>query len=671
MINAARNLLERHPWTEWLIPSAFCLILLAQMLSSVQQMSGLTDESIHLYAGYRVLKCGDYVFGREHPPLAKMLAAIPLLASNPPMDCNASEAGVDDEGLANNWLYSQPSWWRLLMQARITASLFAVALCLGVWITARRMFGRTVAVLSTAIIAFEPNILGHGALLLNNVLLSAMFLFTVFGFYLWTRRRSLPLLVLTGIFMGMALLTKHSAVLLIPTLCLLAVLEAWLEKGDKTVLLRRAVWNLGALAAIFVIAAATIWCGFGMRYEQGHPRPIDPISQARIARMNSADVQIVKAVRAAHLLPQAYLDGLIDVRCLVTSSMGDMQVLGKRYTEAPWFYLPLATTIKFTVPFLVMLLLGGAGVIAIGKKRRTEILFLLLPALLFLAVGMSVGRTGIGIWHLFPMLPFLVIASAAGCVALARRYRWVGLTLACLLVLHTASSLHAYPNYLSYANELWGGPQNLYKHMPGADGGQTFWQVSRYMEQHPNTPCWLDTDWYVPAGMYKVPCVTMGTAWAADVPERMKGIVFVSSTWLQFGGPEGALAPFCAAEPKTRLGGSAMLVYEGEFDTHIAAARALNNKVFALLRLGRPAEALPLAKRAVELAQSSSVAATSHEMYGVSLAFNGQPEEGLAECSIARNLALSEGNQQKIDKATNYMKSIAQRYDLLLPPGVQ
>ena len=141
MINAARNLFEKHPWTEWLIPSAFCLILLAQMLCSVQQMSQQGDEAIHLYAGYRVLKCGDYVFGREHPPLAKMLSASPLLVSNPPVDCAQRDAG-NDEGEATDWLYSQNAWWHLLMEARAASSLFAVALCLGVWIAARRMFGR-------------------------------------------------------------------------------------------------------------------------------------------------------------------------------------------------------------------------------------------------------------------------------------------------------------------------------------------------------------------------------------------------------------------------------------------------------------------------------------------------------------------------------------------------
>ncbi len=93
------------------------------------------------------------------------------------------------------------------------------------------MFGRAVAVVSTVALAFEPNILAHGALVLNNILLTALFLFTVFSLYLWTRQRSVPLLVGTGVLTGLTLLTKHSAVLLVPTLILLAAIEPWLEKS--------------------------------------------------------------------------------------------------------------------------------------------------------------------------------------------------------------------------------------------------------------------------------------------------------------------------------------------------------------------------------------------------------------------------------------------------------
>jgi len=663
VIGRIRDALRKHAWLEWLIPLAFCVILLAQMLFSVRQMSQHADEATHLYAGYRALKCGDYTFGREHPPLAKMLAATPLLWADVPVDCSQCEA-VDEEGQATLWLYSREDWWPLLMKARVAASFAAGALCLGVWITARRMFGLAVAVVSTMALVFEPNILAHGALLLNNILLSALSLLTVFGFYLWTRQRSVPLLVSTGFLMGLALLTKHSAVLLIPVLILLSAAEAWLEKktSDRRELASRALQNFGAVAATLVIAAATIWCGFGMRYSQDRGRATDAIVDGQLAEMKSADVQILKIMRRAHLMPQAYLDGLLDVRGLLTGEANVIDVLGRPYSKTPWFFFPLTATIKFTTPFLAMLAMGGAGLILIGRKRRRESVFLVLPALLFLAASMRVQRVAIGIWHVFPMIPFLLIAAAAGCVYVARRYRWAAAVLVCLLVLHAVSSLRSYPNYLSYANELWGGPQNLYRLLPWTDVNQTYWLVSRYMERHPNMPCWLDSDWRVPVAKYNVPCTQMGNHWEAELPAHMKGIVFVSSSWLQIDGrPGDPLAPFRESQPKALLGGSAMLVYEGEFDTRLAVARALNNKVLRLLRSGDPRSALFPAAEGIEMAPSS---ARAHDYYCVALASSGYAQQALLECETAIKLAQgdplsrAESQQQYADEAEEVIRSI-------------
>ena len=100
MMNKIRDVFAAHPRAEWLIPLACCLILLTQVLFSVRQMSQQhADEATHLYAGYRVLKCGDYTYGREHPPRVKMLVAIlRLLASNPPMDCVRGHCGLRRRG---------------------------------------------------------------------------------------------------------------------------------------------------------------------------------------------------------------------------------------------------------------------------------------------------------------------------------------------------------------------------------------------------------------------------------------------------------------------------------------------------------------------------------------------------------------------------------------------
>ena len=349
-------------------------------------------------------------------------------------------------------------------------------------------------------------------------------------------------------------------------------------------------------------------------------------------------MQIVEAFRAVHLFPSDYIGGLIEVRDMLTSGAVCMDVLGRPYMEAPWFYLPLTTTIKFTLSFLAMLVLGGLGVVAMGRGQRAELLFLLVPALLFLGLSTIVDRNGMGIWHLFPMLPFLLIAAAGGCVYLARRYRWAGALLVCLLVLHAVSSLRAYPNYLSYANEAWGGPENLYKHLPWTDQNQTYWEISRYMEKYPNTPCWVDSNWFVPASKYNVPCTQMGDHWEAELPLHMKGIVFVSGSWLYVYGHEGEpLSSFHAVEPTARLGGSAMLVYHGEFDTHLAAASALDNKVTRLLGADdNPDAILPLAREAVEIAPSSY---RTHDAYCGALKATGDTRQALSECSVALGLA--------------------------------
>ena len=179
MINQARNLLTKHPRTEWLIPAALSCCcccgslqraagcarpapstLPVSAVSSTWRLNAATTRlaaSIRRWQRYwwRPLYCG-----------------VILLLTAP-----GGRLGPMERDQATGWLYSQENWWHLLMEARVVSALFAVVLCLGVWITARRMFGLAVAVVSTTVLAFEPNILGHGALLLNNVLLAALFLF--------------------------------------------------------------------------------------------------------------------------------------------------------------------------------------------------------------------------------------------------------------------------------------------------------------------------------------------------------------------------------------------------------------------------------------------------------------------------------------------------------------
>jgi hypothetical protein len=60
--------------------TALLTILVLQLAFSIRQTSITWDEDDHIYAGYMSLKTGDFGLNPEHPPLVKMLAALPLLS---------------------------------------------------------------------------------------------------------------------------------------------------------------------------------------------------------------------------------------------------------------------------------------------------------------------------------------------------------------------------------------------------------------------------------------------------------------------------------------------------------------------------------------------------------------------------------------------------------------
>ena len=81
-------------------------------LGASLQKSPTYDETFQLLAGYSYLKWGDYRINPEHPPFAKLLAALPLLAlkinnsflTREQRD-SVQESGVNGWRLANQWLF--------------------------------------------------------------------------------------------------------------------------------------------------------------------------------------------------------------------------------------------------------------------------------------------------------------------------------------------------------------------------------------------------------------------------------------------------------------------------------------------------------------------------------------------------------------------------------------
>src|SRR5450432_4322830 len=67
-----------NPWVTIAGVIILLLVLEGQLLYSVRQESLTWDEGDHIFSGYMSLKHHDFGLNPEHPPLVKMVAALPL-----------------------------------------------------------------------------------------------------------------------------------------------------------------------------------------------------------------------------------------------------------------------------------------------------------------------------------------------------------------------------------------------------------------------------------------------------------------------------------------------------------------------------------------------------------------------------------------------------------------
>jgi hypothetical protein len=657
MSGHAAHALQEYPWLEWLIPVALCAVMFGQLLCSGRQLSQTADEATHLYSGYRYLKCGDFTVSPEHPPLAKLIAAAPLLAMNFTVDCAPFKGDALHQAFSGlNWLYSQ-NWPAALARARMAVSVFAVGLCLLVWIAARRMFGLTTAIVAGLLLIFEPNVLAYGSLVLTDVPVTCMLLFAVLGFYLWVRHPTVPLILLTALAAGLTLLAKHSGVVVVPVLGVLAIADALTQPDGGQPKWRIALRNLLALALVCALAAGMVWVGYGMRFAA---HSAVPQLQGPRTRAASASERVLLELEERHLLPQAYLEGFASA--LTLANQGSVVfVAGKRYLHAPWFSTPFNFAIRNTAAMLAMIVAAAFGMAITFRQRRRERLFLLVPAAIYLAACIH-ANIDVSVRYLLPIFPFLLIAVADGCVELARRVRWVRYAVPCLILLHAASSLHAYPNYLSYANDLWGGPARAYKYLPDLDIGQAYPEAKAYLEKHRAENCWFIAAWQWDPAFYGVPCQSFGLYLPQQIPPRVHGTIIVSSTLAtDVRLAEGEIAaPFKNATPQDHIGGSALLVYEGDFDTRLDAAAGESGLAMSAFSAGQLSAALEHGTNAVDLAPESAL---THGNLCILLAA-ARVDLAMKECYTAQNLLLADPLRREQTRK-EYLNSLEKSLTLL------
>lgn len=643
--------------------TSLVVILILELALSVRQESQTWDEACHIFAGYSYWTRGDFGINPEHPPLVKLLATLPLLRLSlrvPPLQGRDAKVEAFLDG--RDFLYGNDAD-SILFRTRMAASILTLVLALLVFAATREMLGAGAAFIALILFVFEPNLLAHGALVTTDMGVTCLLFAAVYLFYRYVKTPSIGGLLIGGIATGCALASKHSAVLLAPILILLAAAEVACGPRVPPHKPRPGRGKLAAqmaasLLAIAIVGTAVLWAFYGFRFQMRPDglRMNPPLAQFAARIKHPAEVRVLMALARWHALPESYLYGLADVQQVSDSSA--TYLLGKVYPQGRWFYFPVALAIKETLPMLLLVLLLPLALYLRWKHSRPDkeawrtAAFLVLPPAVYLAAAMRSGLN-IGVRHILPIFPFLLMLAALAAWALVRSGRAWTYAVTGLLIFHAFSSVRAFPVYLAYSNEAWGAPSNTYKLLSDSnvDWGQQLKAVSLYLRQRGIKNCWFAyfADAAADPAYYGIPChslTTISTMWLQplpDVPKTVEGKVLVSAGVLSGYelGP-GELNPYAQFQRlrPTAVIEDGVFVFEGRFDSSLASALNHVGKVWHLAEAGDLQAALAEAQAAVA-ADPNSVRAQT--ILGDMLKASQHPEE--ARLAYERALGLTQALQ--------------------------
>ena len=198
-----------------------CLAGLAvwQIVSTYPHLCQTADEPNHLATGLEWLQEGTYLLGPENPPLARIVAALlPYLSGQRPDLDDAIWTDFPRHfaisyDLGRDLLYRNGAYLQNLSRARMgTLPFFLLAIAI-VWHWANRYGGPVAGFLATGMFCTLPSILGHAGLATTDIPFTATLLCALYAFVLWIEMPAQRRAAIFGLALGLALITKFSALI--------------------------------------------------------------------------------------------------------------------------------------------------------------------------------------------------------------------------------------------------------------------------------------------------------------------------------------------------------------------------------------------------------------------------------------------------------------------------
>jgi hypothetical protein len=430
---------------EKLVVALLLIVFLIEGTVALCYMSATGDETHYLGMGRYLIKNQKWDLADTllQPPLSYYLHNIPLLG----LSIDDRLFGISDINARGRAIMNSYPDDRVLMLARIPILLLATGLGFLVFHWSKQAYGSLGGLLALFLYVFHPVIIGNAVQITPDLCLTAFSTLTLYLFWRYRNAPSLTGALLTGGALGLTLLSKYSAILVVLGLIALTIIF-WIGRRFGRETAARS-WKFRHLLLIFLAALLVVNAGY-LFHGSFLPLSGNVYHSALVQRL--ANTGFLRSIPLP--LPHAYVMGM-DWQHSVIENGFISYLLGVKAQRGWFHYYLVAFLLKTPVVFLLLLILAAIK----GRDRLHWIL--LVPVVLF-PLYFSVFRLSRGVRYILPIYPLLCVWISQ--LALRIKSRSIGpilqWSILLLLIVYAAGSIWVAPHYLAYINEIGGGPNN-------------------------------------------------------------------------------------------------------------------------------------------------------------------------------------------------------------------
>lgn len=403
-------------WSYIAAVAALTILAAVRVASTHRVFSETIDEPVHLAMGWKWLG-GDQTGDISHPPLARMLFALPLTLAEVP-----DPPKGDDVEQGNFLLYHGDRYLKHLARGRLGNLLMLIAAILAVAEQARRTFGRTVAVIAVALYSNLPPLLAHAGLMTTDMAVAAAIPLALLALDRFLEAATTKRALVLGAAIVFGILSKFSFLAYFPAAALILIL---VRRPPRP--------RARAIAMVLLVAFVAVWAAY--HFDFGTMSEV----------FYGAGFFVAKAAPDVLATPVRWIADHVPIPAPALPT--GLALVQNQRTESLITDRNFALILLVKTP-LAFLLLAAIGIVLTIKQRRGHEHVLIALAILLLAIPTAINN---GVRHILPLYGPLAIVAALAVVHFRRSL----LTHAAVAWLVLAG-FKAHPDYLAYFNEFAG-----------------------------------------------------------------------------------------------------------------------------------------------------------------------------------------------------------------------